>query len=436
MLSQGLISYAQIGFSFENGVKKDKISFELINNLVVIPIELNGVQLSFLLDTGVNNTILFGVTQADSISLNAAVPIKIKGLGNEIEVSAIKSSGNTMSIGDAKDQNHTVFVVFNEMVDFSKRMGIPIHGIIGSNFYRDFVVKTNYNSKRITFYTPDKFKFKKCRRCEEFEIEFYKNKPYIKANVLDDSLEQESILLVDSGSSDALWLFDENDFIEITPKNYFEDFLGMSITGGIFGKRSRIDGLVLGNFTLNDITVAFPKIIEGDSLRMYKNRAGSIGGEVLKRFTVLMDYQSRRMLLRANTQFKRPFNYNLSGLTLEYDGTVQIKELQDIRSEGMNMKNSNAGKNVGSVDVMIDPIYSLFTAPKVVIAELRANSPAALAGLKRGDAIVKVNGKYAYKYKIYELTALFSSKEGRKITIEYERDEVFKVVDFILKRIL
>ncbi|MGJ8666765.1 MAG: aspartyl protease family protein [Patiriisocius sp.] len=415
-------------------MKKDKIKFQLINNLVVVPVALNGVELSFLLDTGVNNTILFGITAADSISLKGVVPIKIKGLGNETEIDAIKSSGNIIKIGNAIDERHTVYVVLNEMVDFSKRMGIPIHGIIGSDFYQNFVVKTNYNSKRITVYNPENFNFKNCRRCDEFELEFFKSKPHIKANVLNATLEKESILLIDSGSSDALWLFGEDDYIETFPMNYFDDFLGMSISGSIYGKRSRVDGLSLGDFDLIDVTVAFPQVSKKDSLRMYKNRAGSIGGEILKRFTVVMDYQNNRMQLKRNSQFKRPFNYNLSGLTLEYDGTVQIKELQDIRSESMNIQNSNSGGNKGSVNVMIDPIYSLFTAPKVVVADLREGSPAQVAGLQKGDAIVKVNDKFAYKYKIYELTALFSSKVGRKITIEFERDGLFNEVKFTLTK--
>jgi hypothetical protein len=44
------------GFQFESGVNKISIPFKLINNLVFIPIKVNGVELNFLLDT---ETILF-----------------------------------------------------------------------------------------------------------------------------------------------------------------------------------------------------------------------------------------------------------------------------------------------------------------------------------------------------------------------------------------
>ena len=34
-------------------------NFKLINNLIIIPVEVNGVTLSFLLDTGVSKPIIF-----------------------------------------------------------------------------------------------------------------------------------------------------------------------------------------------------------------------------------------------------------------------------------------------------------------------------------------------------------------------------------------
>ena len=53
-----LNAFSQDGFQLQNG-KSDKIHFRLINNLIVIPVSVNGVSLSFLLDTGVSKSILF-----------------------------------------------------------------------------------------------------------------------------------------------------------------------------------------------------------------------------------------------------------------------------------------------------------------------------------------------------------------------------------------
>ena len=58
-------AYAQGKFVLQNS-EKDKISFKLINNLIVIPVEVNGVSLSFLLDTGVSKAILFNFVNLSS----------------------------------------------------------------------------------------------------------------------------------------------------------------------------------------------------------------------------------------------------------------------------------------------------------------------------------------------------------------------------------
>ncbi|MCH9659706.1 MAG: retropepsin-like domain-containing protein, partial [Bacteroidetes bacterium] len=52
-------AYGQAGFKLPTSQKKDRIQFQFLNNLVIIPVEVNGTKLSFLLDTGVNNTLLF-----------------------------------------------------------------------------------------------------------------------------------------------------------------------------------------------------------------------------------------------------------------------------------------------------------------------------------------------------------------------------------------
>ena len=53
-----LNAFSQDGFQLQNG-KSDKIHFRLINNLIVIPVSVNGVSLFFLLDTGVSKPIIF-----------------------------------------------------------------------------------------------------------------------------------------------------------------------------------------------------------------------------------------------------------------------------------------------------------------------------------------------------------------------------------------
>jgi len=49
----------QSGFLFETNKQKVTIPFQLINNLIFIPIEVNGVELNFLLDSGVERNYFY-----------------------------------------------------------------------------------------------------------------------------------------------------------------------------------------------------------------------------------------------------------------------------------------------------------------------------------------------------------------------------------------
>ena len=54
-----------------------------------------------------------------------------------------------IKIGKAVNVNQEVFVVFDEEINFTPRLGVPIHGIIGYDIFKDFVVEINYSSKSL-----------------------------------------------------------------------------------------------------------------------------------------------------------------------------------------------------------------------------------------------------------------------------------------------
>jgi len=431
------LGYSQNGLTFSSDQKRDKIPFELVNNLVIIPVEVNGAKLSFLLDTGVNSTILFGITEADSLLVNDAKPIKVRGFGEGIGVEALESKNNEVRVGEAVDKNHSIYVIFEETLNFSARMGIPIHGIIGYDFFKQFVVKTDYISKNITFYNPIDYKWKKCGGCEEFNLTFDNNKPYVTIEVSPRSKKPEKvILLVDSGSSDALWLFDEEGILTEDSTKFFSDFLGLGFSGNIFGKRSKLDDIWLGSFNLKEVKVAFPSEIAMDGIKIYKERDGSLGGDILKRFTVIMDYNSNRMMLRKNSNYGEPFYYNMAGLTIEHDGLEVVTELTTHRNFNFGKPTSTSNGTTSQAVTDVSVFTEIALVPRYVVVEVRKDSPAYLAGVQVGDEIESINGVLAYKIKLFTLNTLFSSKIGKKISLDIMRDGKLVKVKFILKKVI
>ncbi len=432
----GSPGYGQDGFSLPDGKKKDRIAFEFINNLIIIPVEVNGKSLSFLLDTGVNYTLLFSLYESDSLQINNVTPVKIRGVGSGGDIDALKSVHNSVKIGDAEDKNHTLYVIFDESINFSPRMGIPIHGVIGFDFFKDFVVQSDYVSERITIYDPEQYAYRKCRNCEEFNLQMIGRKPYISHKVEAKGKVHDVNLLVDSGASDAIWLFQEEMGITETPKNYFEDFLGLGLSGGVFGKRSKLDKVIMGRFELPRVNVSYPDSVALKSFNAFTERNGTLGAGILKRFTVTMDYRSRKMTLRKNKFFGDPFHYNMSGLTIEHDGLVPTSELKKGTGRTFSFSSEETGDSTGKVSFNLQPVFTFFLAPKFVVSEVRKGSPADLADIQKGDELISINGKAAYKYELEGLTALFSSKSGRKISIVVNRDGAILRKKFFLKEVL
>jgi len=422
--------FAQTGFYLQNNKRKHKIPFRLVNNLPIVPVEINGTKLSFILDTGVKSTILFSLEEADSLQLFQTSQVQLQGLGPGGSVAAIKSAGNTVKVGDVIDNNHGLFIIFESVLNFSPRMGIPIHGILGNEFFQNFIVKINYATQKITVYDPKKHTLKECKKCEDLPLEFVGNKPYINLQVISEHSEREATFLVDSGSSDVLWLFDDEEFIRESPKNYFNDFLGLGLSGNIFGKRTRISGLKIGQFLLAEVSTSFPDEAAISQARYFQDRDGSVGGGFLSRFTVTFDYGNGFVRFKKNKRFKEPFHYNMSGLTIEHEGMELVKQEKQalVNYDGVKMDQA-ISRN--SISVITEFNFTL--VPRYVVVDVRESSPAAEAGIQKGDEILSINGKAIYQFKLFELLDMFSREEGKRISMEIKRGAYTNKVRFYLK---
>ena len=134
--------------------------------------------------------------------------------------------------------------------------------------------------------------------------------------------------MIDSGGSDALWLFENSKENIKTPINFFNDILGEGLSGTIYGNRSRIPAIQIESFEIPNPTVSFLDSITTVNAKIFKERNGSVGAEILKRFTVWIDYPNKVLMLKKNSNFSRLFNYNMSGLEVVYNGKQLVKEME------------------------------------------------------------------------------------------------------------
>ena len=424
---------SQTGFKFSNPDRGyQKINFELINNLIVIPIEINGQELSFILDSGVSKTILFNLTENDSIGLNNVERVALQGLGGGDPIDALLSKNNTLKLGELESNNESIYVVLKDYFDLSGKMGTTIHGIIGYSLLRNFQVKINYLAESLKFYTSKKGNIKDCRRCEVLPIEFYRKKPYLKAKVQLDTVGNQLTdvkLLIDSGGSDALWLFEDSNEKIKTPKKFFKDILGEGLSGTIYGNRSRIKKVQLKSFELKEPTVSFLDSVSTRNARAFKSRNGSIGGEILRRFTVWFDYRNKSITLKKNGNFRKSFNYNMSGLYVAYNGKQLVK--QENYNRITDFYNQEGRRN-NTISLITS--YSYKFKPSFKIKDVVEGSPAYNAGVLKNDIIRKINGNPVYNYNLVEINNILSSRDNRKLLLEVERNGKIKKFRFKLKK--
>lgn len=420
------------GFTLPSNKKHQKIRFELINNLIIIPVEINGVELTFILDSGVSKPILFNLSQSDSVPINNVSEVTIRGLGDGEPMKALSSKGNRFTLGDAKNYSQDLYVVMDRGIDFSTSLGIPVHGIMGYDLFRDFIVEVNYNSKKLKLHNPELYTHKERRNRQTIPLKVERRKAYVEGTVLmKDTANIPVKLLVDTGSSDALWLFPEPEKgLEIPEKNY-EDHLGRGLSGDIYGKRSKIDGVQIGGFKLDEAKVAFPYRESFQGLDSLGDRNGSLGGEVLKRFNMVFDYARGKVTLKKNGNFKEPFQYNLAGIDLQHNGLRYIAER--IADANGIVKEDNAD-TFGNVQILLENKTRLSLVPEIVVSGIRAGSPAAEAGLREGDVILAVNGKRVHQYKLQEILKMINEKEGKRIKVLIERYNQDLLFTFVLKK--
>lgn len=387
------------GFLFDNQKKKSiTIKFKSASNLIIIPVRINDSDtLNFILDTGVRYPLITELPFINKLNLNYLMPIQIKGLGEGEELTAYRSGNNVLSIDGLNARNQEVQMIIDENFQISHILGMPVHGLIGFNLFKDYIVEIDYLDEKLTLYKPEYYKYRDRKNDIILPLYFDGNKPFVQTDIVThDSIKVPVKLLVDTGASDAIWLSEKSDERIQYPENHIETFLGKGLSGDLYGIKGRIDGIWVGPLILPKPIVAFPNSDIIDQLISSNDRNGTIGAEILRRFNVTFDYRNSRLTLRPTHKIKDDFNYNMSGMEIT------------------------------------NPMPGL---PIFTISNIRENSPAYFAGLKENDQILSINSNNHRSMELNDINLLLQSKENRKIKLTVLREGEELKTSFELKKL-
>ena len=392
------LASGQMGFVFDSPKKKSvTINFKSSNNLIIIPVTINNSDtLNFILDTGVRHPIITELPFVNKLNLNFLQPINVRGLGEGEQLTAYRSGNNTITLDGLAAYDQEIHMVINENFQISHILGIPVHGLIGFNLFKDYVVKIDYSEHKITLIKPEYFTYKEREKDIVLPLALEQNKPFVKTTIVTDKNEDVPVkLLVDTGASDAIWLSTNSDKRIALPENRIETFLGRGLSGDLYGKKGRIGAIWVGPLVLYEPIVAFPDNELVDELIGKNDRNGTLGAEILRRFYVTMDYPNKRLILRPNANLKDDFNYNMSGLEVT------------------------------------NPMPGL---PIFLISNIRKNSPAYYAGILENDQIISINNSTNKSLTLNDINLLFQSEQDRRIKMTVLRNGEQIKTEFFLRK--
>ena len=421
-------AFSQNIWDFSQNKNKIVIPFQLLNNSIIIQPKVNDIQLNLILDTGSGYNILFAFPEKDSIAFNNTSKIKITGPGMNEPIDAYISKNNNIKFKNISSKKLDVILMLEDKYSFTTSMGIPIHGILGADFFINNIVEIQYNTKRIIVYRKETKRYSsKILNYKKMPFILKDKKPYIPVTInIEDKEPQNLELLVDTGLSDGLWIFEKE--LDIKNKKHINDYLGAGIGGNIYGKRVRFKKIHFSDYEFQEPIISMPDTISFLKKNILNQRDGSVGGEILKRFNVVFNYKKQMMYLDKNNNFNNKFYYNMAGIDIHHNGV-------DVVEEKINSDLPSGAKNI--TDLIHDTSkvnFKYILKPGIEISYIRKNSIADVAGLKIDDKIITINGKKAATYKLTNIIEIFQKNAEETITVEVERKGKKIIVELLLKK--
>ena len=373
---------------FENGRRAAVIPFDFDDGAIVIQVRVNNSQpLKFFFDTGAGMSVV-SAAQAANLQLRAAGKLNVTGTGGT--VGGTIAAGLSLGVKGVTVLNQSVAVLSLDDFPCEAR---DIAGIIGYDFIKKFVVEIDYEAKVLRLVDPENFHYEGNGVLLPLTII---RTPRVRAGIKPPGRAViEGSFEIDTGHEGTMVI--NSPFVN---RHQLLDSLGHGIPttgrgiGGISRRTSaRLENVQLGSYIVPS-TVAGLSLATAGALSATDND-GVIGNEVLQRFTVTLDYSSKRMWLEPNTHLTDAFASDTSGLEIE--------------SGGDNCR-------VFKVTTVAD------------------KSPAAEAGIQPGDELVAIDNVPAPQFTLAQIYQLLTI-EGAERSLKLKRANQSLTIRIKLRRL-
>lgn len=357
-------------FSLPGGTTS--IPFELVDNHVALNVTIDGKgPFSFIFDTGGQNVV--DVDVAKQLGLGASGSAAGGGVGSATE-SLQFATVDSLGVGEAVLRKQ-VFAIAPVHAGFGMSSGKPVDGLIGFEVLARFLTTFDYGTNRVVLRTPAAAlaptAVASAPAGTTVPFAFEGQHPMINCTI--GGFAGSCVL--DTGSRVALTVL--SPFLaahpSLVPANAAAPGAnGFGFGGPSVGRLGRTT-LQIAGYTIPDIIADLSAQTRGAFADPFY--AGNIGAAVLKRFAVTFDYSRQTVGFAPNASFAARETYDRSGTFLITQGG------------------------------------------KIVVADVRPGTPAAQAGLVRGDAIATINGKPAPALGLAAIRDAFRAAPGTVVQL-------------------
>lgn len=349
-------------------------------------------RLSFILDTGAPASLL-------DLAVAESMGIPTRGTTHSGGAGPGQAAGAQLQTDSVRLAGTKVFAPIASALDMrgvSERAGIRVDGILGADFIARFVLTLAYHDSTLALLDPAAFRY--AGQGTTVPFIFRGRFIFVKGALgLADGSQIPGEFVVDVGSGASLSL--AKPFVEA---NHLRDRVGATVhrpAGFGVGGATWADMGRATSFSIGGVVLTHPTVfLYGDSAGVFSTnnlRDGNIGGDILRRFTVSLDYRRREMIFEPNADVSEPFELDMTGLAL-----VPIP-----------------GESMAQV---------IHVVP---------SSTAANAGLLVGDTVVAVNGHPASADEL-DATAVLRRRENERLTYTVRRGGADVVIVVVTKRII
>ena len=176
----------------------------LLNGTLIIPMVIDSVSdtLNFIFDTG-NSSVTMDSSTAVELHFKTENPNRTyKGVGGTVP--AIISRNHRLKIENHVFSNQNIYIHDYDIL--STYIGLKIHGVLGLEFIKNYVIEINYDSNKVFFYQPKNYIFPK--KWETLNLSF-KPLTHIPVQLKEKKIKKASSLIFDTGAGLDLILSSE-----------------------------------------------------------------------------------------------------------------------------------------------------------------------------------------------------------------------------------